>query len=451
MIKFLIGIFKNKLGIDKSIFWGVLNKAFGFIKGPLNIIFLFKYLTPDDQGLWYTFGSLGALTVFAELGFTSIMTQFVSHEYARLDENDRKISSHSLEIDRLLGIIKYSIKFYFIVIPAAIFILAIVGYYYFRVESIDVYFAWFIFSIVGGLGLFLGLLQSLYQGLDKVKEVQINIFLSAAINTILTWIMLILHFKIWALVLGNLTGIIISSFLLFRIDPKFWNLVIKYHPQKKYNFFKETMPLQGRYAITWISSYFISYLYVPATYKMVGEAMAGQLGVTITILTAISGIANNWVQTKVPKFNILVSLRDNNSLNSLFRRSTIQGLLVLLFLLLLFVFGLFILKLFVPMFSDRFLSINLTLLLLIPQVVQYLIGAYATYLRAHKEEPYMWLSVLTAIFLIGAVFGVLSQNLGLKVLFYALNFIYLLIIFPMAVKIYNNKKVYYLFKFNKEY
>jgi hypothetical protein len=179
--------------------------------------------------------------------------------------------------------------------------------------------------------------------------------------------------------------------------------------------------------------------------------MAGQLGVTITILTAISGIANNWVQTKVPKFNILVSLRDNNSLNSLFRRSTIQGLLVLLFLLLLFVFGLFILKLFVPMFSDRFLSINLTLLLLIPQVVQYLIGAYATYLRAHKEEPYMWLSVLTAIFLIGAVFGVLSQNLGLKVLFYALNFIYLLIIFPMAVKIYNNKKVYYLFKFNKEY
>lgn len=447
MINLIINLLRNKFGVDRSIVWGVINKAFGLVKGPVSIYFLITYLTPQDQGLWYTFGSLGALTIFAELGFTSIITQFVSHEYARLNDKSEISNSNSTEIDRLMGLIKFSLKVYLFIIPAAILILLIVGYFYFKTESLMIYVAWSIFSFVGGIYLFLGLLQSIYQGLDKVKEIQINIFISSLIMTILNWSMLMLHFKIWSLVFGNLLSLLISSFLLFRTAPEFWKLVLRYKIGNTYNFFKETMPLQARYAVTWASSYFIMYLYVPATYKLVGKVQAGQLGMTFVILTAINGIANNWVFTKVPKFNMLVSLKDYFGLNFLFRQATLQGLSVQLLFSGLFILGLFFVQSFLPSVSKRFLSIDLTLLLLFPQVAQFIIGAMAVYLRAHKEEPFMWLSVINAALMIGAVFGVLSHNLGLKTLFYCLNFIYWIVILPYAFKIFFSMRKVYLTKY----
>lgn len=447
MSAYLINFLRTKFGIDRSIFWGVINKSFGLVKGPISIYFLITFLSPQEQGLWYTFGNLSALTVFAELGFTSIITQFVSHEYARLNDKTAISNSKSFEIDRLMGLIKFSVKVYLFIIPSAILILLVVGYFYFKTESQNIYFAWSIFSVVGGIYLFLGLLQSIYQGLDKVKDIQINIFISSSIMTLLNWAMLMMHFKIWALVIGNLLGLLISSYLLFKLAPKFWTVVLSYKLRNTYYFFKETMPLQLRYAITWASSYFIMYLYVPATYKLVGQIQAGQLGMTIVILTAINGIANNWVYTKVPKFNMLVSLKNYLGLNNLFKKATLQGLVVQLILSGLFILGLFFVQSYLPSISKRFLSINLTILLLLPQIAQYIVGALAVYLRAHKEEPFMWLSVTNAILLIGAVFGVLSNNMGLKILFYCLNFIYWIIILPFAFKIYLFKKELYRIKY----
>jgi hypothetical protein len=447
MLDFIFNILRNKFGVDRSIIWGVINKAFGLVKGPVSIYFLITYLSPQEQGLWYTFGSLSALTIFAELGFTSIITQFVSHEYARLDDKSAISDSKSTEIDRLMGLIRFSVRVYLFIIPTAILILLIVGYFYFKTESLAIYAAWFIFSIVGGIYLFLGLLQSIYQGLDKVKDIQINIFISSSIMTVLNWTMLMMHFKIWALVIGNLLGLLISSYLLFRTAPKFWKIVLHYKITNTYHFFKETMPLQMRYAITWASSYFIMYLYVPATYKLVGQVQAGQLGMTIVILTAINGIANNWIFTKVPKFNMLVSLKDYLGLNSLFKRAAFQGLFVQLLFSVLFIFGLYFLHSVLPSVSNRFLSVDLTFLLLLPQIAQYIVGALAVYLRAHKEEPFMWLSVTNAALMICAVFGVLSHNLGLKVLFYCLNLIYWVVIIPLAFRIFSLKKKVYLSKY----
>ncbi|MEI8705615.1 hypothetical protein [Pseudoalteromonas sp. B62] len=54
------------------------------LKGPLVIMAVLFSLNVREQGIWYTFISLSALSGIVELGFTSIITQFVSHEYAYL-------------------------------------------------------------------------------------------------------------------------------------------------------------------------------------------------------------------------------------------------------------------------------------------------------------------------------------------------------------------------------
>ena len=79
----LINRLISLLGVDKAIFYTVLGVGWSSIAGVIGIFFIINYLTIVEQGYWYTFLSLGALTVFAELGFTTIITQFISHEYAK--------------------------------------------------------------------------------------------------------------------------------------------------------------------------------------------------------------------------------------------------------------------------------------------------------------------------------------------------------------------------------
>lgn len=442
----VVEFFKEIFGIDQAIFWSTLNKGFGFIKAPFSIYFIVTFLTPQDQGLWYTFGSLGALTIFAELGFAAIITQFISHEYAKLSTRDGLIHGEKYHLDRIFGLIRFSIRFYFYVIFLSLLILVTTGYFYFQTEQSVIFIAWICFSFAGGFSLFINLLQSIYQGLDKVKEMQINAFLCAVIGTFFNWGMLILHLKIWALVIGNFIGLIVAFIFLYNTAKKFWHQIYSYKISTKFNFFKETVPLQSKYAISWISGYFIFYLYVPATYKYIGEAQAGQLGLTMSVITVIVSISSNWVSTKIPKFNMLVSNKLLVDLNKLFKKSFIQCIIIQVILSIGFIIGLVLLKQLLPSVSIRFLDLKLILLLLLSQLSITIISSLAVYLRAHKEEPFVWISVLNALLMVFAVFIVLI-NYKMNAFFWVINIVNWAILLPLSFYIFNRKKRNYIAKY----
>ena len=60
------------------------NQAWRLISGPLMLLLIPLYLTEEQQGYWYLFGSVAALSTFADLGFSNIILQFSAHEYASL-------------------------------------------------------------------------------------------------------------------------------------------------------------------------------------------------------------------------------------------------------------------------------------------------------------------------------------------------------------------------------
>ncbi len=121
----------NYFRVDESVGWVLVNKIFLMIRGPVSIVFIIQFLTPEQQGLWVTFLSLSALTIFAELGFTTIITQFVSHEYAKLAIENGVIVGDPHYRNRLFGLIQYALKLYVIVVPIAMIILGVVGYFFF--------------------------------------------------------------------------------------------------------------------------------------------------------------------------------------------------------------------------------------------------------------------------------------------------------------------------------
>ncbi|WP_316796883.1 hypothetical protein [Pedobacter agri] len=429
-------------GVDDAILWSILNKILSVVKGPISLYFLIRYLSPTTQGLWFTFGSLGALTIFAELGFLTIITQFVSHEFAYLEILNGKISGEPSKIDRLFALIRFSVKFYSIIVPAAIFILCVVGFFFFSAESANVKEAWYVFSIVGGASLILSLLQSIYTGLNNVKQAQINAFLCTFLGAIANWVMLILKFSIWALVWGNLFGILIAAVVLYYSAPSFWNQLLNYKVYQKYNFLKETLPLQGKYAISWISAFFILYLLVPAAYRFASKIEAGQVGMTVALISAATGVSNAWIITKVPLVNILVAQKKYAELDAIFVKSFIQSVIIQLILFVFLIAGMKLLNIYQPKYVERFLDIKNTILLMLPQFTQLSVIFISVYLRAHKEEPLMWITLIQSILILISVIFIF-RLLDLQAFLLSLNIIYLAFVLPFSYYIFRKKVTQY--------
>ena len=62
---------------NKDLLYTLLNQLWRIISGPLILLFIPLYLTPMEQGYWYTFISIGALGLFADLGFSNIVLIFL--------------------------------------------------------------------------------------------------------------------------------------------------------------------------------------------------------------------------------------------------------------------------------------------------------------------------------------------------------------------------------------
>jgi O-antigen/teichoic acid export membrane protein len=433
-------LFGNRLGVDGAIFWSIFNRGLGILKGPFTAFFIVKYLTVQEQGLWYTFGSLGAMTMLVDLGFTQIISQFVSHEYANLKMEEGRMTGRPEDIDRFMSLIRFSVKFYIYIIFIASIILFILGYFYFKSESIFILLAWYLYTVIGGLGLFGSLLLSIYQGLDKITEIQKNMILSSLAYSLGTWIMLMLHFKIWALVIGSFLNIFVTLFLLHRVAIPLWKQIIKYKVRGKYHFFQETIPLQWRYAISFICSYLIVYLYVPSTFKLIGPVQAGQLGLSLSIITAVSGMANSWIITKVPKFNVLVAQKNYTDLDHLFKKSMTNGVFIqilLSFVSMCLVYGL---NYFWPLVGKRFISFNLLGCLLFSQIPQFFITALSLYLRAFKREPFMILLVLNALLMLLSIFLFLYLQHNFNFFIYSISVVNWAFVLMFGIIIFNKKK-----------
>ena len=79
-------VIKNikKVIMNKATIMTFLNYIIKLILNPIIVISVPIFLDESTQGYWYTFGSIAALTSFADLGFTSIMTQYAAHEFTYL-------------------------------------------------------------------------------------------------------------------------------------------------------------------------------------------------------------------------------------------------------------------------------------------------------------------------------------------------------------------------------
>lgn len=437
------------IGIDKAILFTSSSTLVGAVGNLISAILVIRFFTVEEQGYYYTFGSIVAIQIFFELGLNGIITQFVAHENAKLKwASFSIIEGNDIHKSRLSSLLHFCVKWYFSFSLLLVLVLIPLGFYFFdnfSTKSISIFWKipWLILSVSTAFNLLLSPLIAFLQGLGKVKEVAHFQLIAQIIRIVFVSLGLVFNFKLLVLGIGNFTlFFVMTTYLALNFRKHIfyvWHL-----PQTiKVNYLKEIFPFQWKIALSWLSGYFIFQLFNPVLFATEGSKVAGQMGLTLTVLNGVLTLSIAWMTTKIPLFSSLIATKNFGQLDLLFNKTLKQSSLINIFLIV--IFFIFITTAKLSNFTigrtlliDRFINILPLFFMSVTVVINLIISSWAIYLRCHKEDPYFInsiiggiLTALSTIYL-GKYFGLIGITAGYLIIS--------LIMLPWAFKIYETKK-----------
>jgi O-antigen/teichoic acid export membrane protein len=187
------------------------------------------------------------------------------------------------------------------------------------------------------------------------------------------------------------------------------------------NWSAEIWKVQWRTAVSYLSSYFAFYVFTPILFRFHGAVLAGQFGMSLSLVGALAGIATMWSAPRGPQFAVMIARREYAALDALLSRVAVATSVVLLAGALVMWGGVYVLSLVGHPFSTRLLPPMPMAFLLVGMVLSTLPHPTLVYMRAHKREPYVAVSVTSAamIGVMALVFGKWYGAMGVSVAFMA--------------------------------
>lgn len=399
----------KKLGIDKAIAYSSGARVVQAFTGVGSIFFISTFLSGVEQGFYYTFGSIVAIQVFFELGLTGIITQFVAHEAAHLQlEASYKYSGEEKYRSRLASLLHFCVKWYVILSLIVLLVLLIVGFIFFNSYSNEENSAswelpWILLCVATAIKLLQSPFNSFIMGIGKVKEMSKISFYQQIILPLSSWLGLICGFKLYVIGISAILSVLIWNIYVFNTD--IWKILKNLWVEnisERVLYFKEIFPYQWRIALSWASGYFIFQMFNPVLFATEGAKVAGQMGMTLQALNAIQAFAMSWMNTKVPLYSGMISLKEYEKLDKLFNKTLWQMSSICLCLLATMYGFIEILritefKINTTIIADRFLDNWPMFFMMIPIMANQFVFSWATYLRCHKKEPFLTQSIVMGI------------------------------------------------------
>ncbi len=401
--------------IDRAVFFGVLARGWQMLAGVVSLLLIAHYLSPQTQGFYYTFGSLMALQGFVELGFYVVIINFASHEWAQLGlTSGGRIEGKPEALSRLISLGRLIFKWY--AVGSALFIVAVGtgGYIFFSqkaYEGISWVGPWITLTILTGLLLWASPFNSLLEGCNQVATIQKFRLNQAILSSLGLWLILLWGGGLWAVVASVAISLARDVYLIGVQYRRFFAPFLAPPSGLLIRWTTDIWPMQWRLAISAVFGYFAFYLYTPVMFHYHGAAIAGQMGMTWTIISTLQGLALMWVYPKVPRFGILVANKDYIALDRFWLRTSVASLIVVSGCGVAFWFVVYSLNVLNIPLAQRMLPPLATGIFLVAAFFNQISQCQSAYLRAHKQEPIMVMSLTTCL-LIGLLVWVLGSRFG---------------------------------------
>lgn len=422
----VINILKS-FGVNRAIGFGVLTRIWSALAGPLTILLIATRFSKIEQGYYYTFSSLLALQVFFELGLLTVLAQFAAHEFAFLSWGEKgEITGSDAHRDRFVDLLGKGFKWY--TVCALLLIIALIpsGLYFFKQPDRNVVdFTWqlpWAFAVIGvGCNLLLIPFYAVITGSGEVASINRREMVGGMLGSVICWLVIACGGGLYAIPAVTTGTIVVGVVYLLRSKPRLVTAAFShaFGPMRlshKISWWGEVWPMQWKIALSWVSGYFLSQLFMPVLFKFHGPVIAGQMGMTLTVVMAVQNTCFMWLNTRSPEFGKLIAQNKWEKLDFSFNQILKQAIVVSLILSAVAVLVLVCLQ-YYPIIGNRFLPVGQLVLFLITVIGNVIISGWAIYMRAHKQEPMLLLSIIGALLVGASTFflGVKYSSMGMAV------------------------------------
>lgn len=162
---------RHVLGVDRAVGFTVLARVWASAAGLVTVILIARFLSPAEQGYYYTFGSLVALQIVFELGFSFVVLQLASHERSCLHISDSyEITGDPIAHARLASVLQKSVRWYSVGAALVAATLVPSGFYFFathqHADTVSWHLAWYFDALMAALNFQLDPMLSFWKVAD---------------------------------------------------------------------------------------------------------------------------------------------------------------------------------------------------------------------------------------------------------------------------------------------
>jgi len=403
----------EKAGLDRAVIFLLLTRAWQAGAGLVGLLLISIFFAPEVQGYYYTFSSLLALQIFVELALNLIILNLSSHEWSRLRlDASGHIVGDAAALSRLAWLARFVAKWYSVVSFVFVFGVGIGGYFFLsRAGTADISWQapWWTVVALAAFQLWLMPLLSLLEGCNQVVELNRYRLIQAIAEAFTMWVLLVAGAGLW--VAAGSLAVKVAGTLVFlrRRYGRFFRSLRTGAGQARISWRKQIWPMQWRLAVQGVVVYFSSSLFIPIMFHYHGPKVAGQMGMTLQVVSVVQMMAMAWVQTKVPQLGALIARREFAELDTIWWRSSTLSFGFALAGSVAIWIGILVLRQYDMELASRMLDSLPTGLFLVANVLMVVGNCQSLYLRAYAREPFLVVGVLSGLLIGGLVFLFGSQ------------------------------------------
>jgi hypothetical protein len=417
------------LGIDRAVAYSLMIQGWGLFTQPITLFLIAEFLSDTERGYFATFGSIIGLQMFFDLGLGVATLQCMSHEAGHLHwTSDGTLAGDPAAKSRLASLLRLSAYWYGVIGAVLIGVLLPAGWLFFASHDDDgvawrLPWVWTVLATISGLVTVPPIM--LLSACGRVADTVRTTGLQRVATNGAQWLALVAGAALLSWPGAQTVGFaVMTGWLAIRWGPAFRDLLRQTADGPRVDWWREVWPFQWRIAVSAPFVYLTSYLFNLVLFDdpTYGKTVAGQMGMSLTVMYALISATIAWVGTRVPIFGQLIARRDWAALDRIFGRVFFTSTLLSVAGA---AFGFTVLvalraggyKLGTSMLPPLPLG-----LLLANAVVQHIVHALAAYVRAHKRDPFyglfiaFGLAMAAAVFTVGRAYGPTGMAASLLIL-----------------------------------
>jgi hypothetical protein len=392
------------LGLDGAVAFTSLARVVGIAGSTVTVLLIVRFLSPVEQGYYYTLLSLVALQMVFELGFSFVIQQLAAHECVHLElREDGSVSGDSVAHARLASALQLSVRWYSMATVTMGLLLAPLGALFFarHATPATAQVAWqgpWLSAVAASMaGLWCQPFYSFLDGCGQVRAVAVLRLRQAVVGMALAWTAMLLHHGLYSPALVIAGQVVVGLFFLATRRQLLTGLLGYQARDASIRWSREVWPFQWRIAVSCMCSYFTMQVFIPILFALCGPVEAGQMGMSLSIAGYIGGLVLPWITTKATPFGRLIAQREFHGLDRMFLRALGQALAVFVVIASAADAIAALLTVVAPKLAARMVSPQLFAALVLAVGASFVVQSLGILLRSFKREPYLWQSLAVAL------------------------------------------------------